>query len=115
VHPCTALSPDISKGTHRWGCRGLFRRSVAGNLVKRGSLLHGLCGMAARGLVGCSILSASMQPAILHPFKFITPTKSHYDEGMAYIFGIVAGTLNVAALFNNCVDCFEYVQLASEN
>src|SRR4051794_37650955 len=30
---------------------------------------------------------------------------------MAEIFGIVAGTLNIAALFNNCLDCFEYIQL----
>ncbi|KAL8377078.1 hypothetical protein RB595_007968 [Gaeumannomyces hyphopodioides] len=30
---------------------------------------------------------------------------------MAEIFGTVSGALNVAALFNNCVDCFEYVQL----
>jgi hypothetical protein len=30
---------------------------------------------------------------------------------MAEIFGTVAGPLSVAALFNNCVDCFEYVQL----
>ncbi|KAK4233550.1 prion-inhibition and propagation-domain-containing protein [Achaetomium macrosporum] len=30
---------------------------------------------------------------------------------MAEVFGVVAGALNVAALFNNCVDCFEFVQL----
>ncbi|CAG9956769.1 unnamed protein product [Clonostachys rosea f. rosea IK726] len=30
---------------------------------------------------------------------------------MAEIFGIVAGALSVAALFNNAVDCFEYIQL----
>jgi hypothetical protein len=30
---------------------------------------------------------------------------------MAEVFGIVAGALSVAALFNNCVDCFEYIQL----
>lgn len=30
---------------------------------------------------------------------------------MAEIFGVVAGALSVAALFNNCVDCFEFVQL----
>jgi hypothetical protein len=30
---------------------------------------------------------------------------------MAEIFGVVAGALSVAALFNNVVDCFEYVQL----
>ncbi|RYP53535.1 hypothetical protein DL768_001490 [Monosporascus sp. mg162] len=30
---------------------------------------------------------------------------------MAEPFGIVAGALGVAGLFNNCVDCFEYVQL----
>lgn len=30
------------------------------------------------------------------------------------IFGAVASALNVAALFNNCVDCFEYVQLARQ-
>jgi len=30
---------------------------------------------------------------------------------MAELFGTVAGTLSVAALFNHCVDCFEYVQL----
>jgi hypothetical protein len=30
---------------------------------------------------------------------------------MAEIFGVVAGSLSVAALFNNCVQCFEYIQL----
>lgn len=30
---------------------------------------------------------------------------------MAEPFSIVAGALSVAALFNNCVDCFEYIQL----
>ncbi|KAF5625055.1 hypothetical protein F52700_9430 [Fusarium sp. NRRL 52700] len=30
---------------------------------------------------------------------------------MAEIFGIVTGALSVAALFNNCVDTFEYIQL----
>ncbi|KAH7150555.1 30 kDa polypeptide [Dactylonectria estremocensis] len=31
---------------------------------------------------------------------------------MADPFGIVSGALGVAGLFNNCVDCFEYIQLA---
>jgi hypothetical protein len=30
---------------------------------------------------------------------------------MAGTFGVVAGALSVAALFNNCVSCFEYIQL----
>jgi len=30
---------------------------------------------------------------------------------MAEIFGVVAATLSVAGLFNNAVDCFEYIQL----
>ncbi|RSL89918.1 hypothetical protein CEP51_001007 [Fusarium floridanum] len=30
---------------------------------------------------------------------------------MAETFGAVAGALSVAALFNNCVDCFGYIQL----
>ncbi|KAK8054582.1 hypothetical protein PG994_009649 [Apiospora phragmitis] len=30
---------------------------------------------------------------------------------MAELFGTVAGALSVAALFTDCVDCFEYVQL----
>jgi len=30
---------------------------------------------------------------------------------MAEVFGIFAGALSVATLFNNCVDCFEFVQL----
>jgi hypothetical protein len=30
---------------------------------------------------------------------------------MAELFGTVAGALSVAALFNNCVECFEYIQL----
>lgn len=30
---------------------------------------------------------------------------------MAKVFGVIAGALNVAALFNNCIDCFEFVQL----
>ncbi|KAF9767059.1 hypothetical protein IL306_000423 [Fusarium sp. DS 682] len=30
---------------------------------------------------------------------------------MAEIFGVVASALSVAALFNNAVDCFEYIQL----
>ncbi|KAM6516650.1 hypothetical protein FALCPG4_014828 [Fusarium falciforme] len=31
---------------------------------------------------------------------------------MAEVFGTVSGALSVAALFNNCVDCFEYIQLS---
>lgn len=31
---------------------------------------------------------------------------------MAEVFGAFAGALSVAALFNNCVECFEYIQLA---
>ncbi|CEJ87164.1 hypothetical protein VHEMI04324 [[Torrubiella] hemipterigena] len=31
---------------------------------------------------------------------------------MAEIFGVVAGAVSLAALFNNCVDSFEYIQLA---
>jgi hypothetical protein len=30
---------------------------------------------------------------------------------MAEVFGVVAGSVSVAAIFNNVVDCFEYVQL----
>lgn len=30
---------------------------------------------------------------------------------MAEIFGTIASTLSVAALFSNCVDCFRYIQL----
>jgi hypothetical protein len=30
---------------------------------------------------------------------------------MAQVFGTVSGALSVAARFNNCVDCFEYIQL----
>ncbi|KAJ4264357.1 hypothetical protein NW762_005555 [Fusarium torreyae] len=33
---------------------------------------------------------------------------------MAEVFGVVASALSVAALFNNCVDCFEYVQLGRQ-
>ena len=32
-------------------------------------------------------------------------------KAMAEVFGTVASALSVAALFNNCVDCFEYVQI----
>ncbi|KAF5556864.1 HETS [Fusarium mexicanum] len=31
---------------------------------------------------------------------------------MAEIFGTVAGAISIAGLFNNCVDCFNYVQIA---
>ncbi|RBQ71735.1 hypothetical protein FVER14953_13490 [Fusarium verticillioides] len=31
---------------------------------------------------------------------------------MAEIFGTVAGAISMAGLFNNCVDCFNYVQIA---
>ncbi|KAH7134431.1 30 kDa polypeptide [Dactylonectria macrodidyma] len=31
---------------------------------------------------------------------------------MADPFGFISGALGVAGLFNNCVDCFEYIQLA---
>ncbi|KAJ4066663.1 hypothetical protein NW756_010174 [Fusarium oxysporum] len=31
---------------------------------------------------------------------------------MAEVFGTVTGALSVAALFNDCVDCFEYIQLS---
>jgi hypothetical protein len=30
---------------------------------------------------------------------------------MAEVFGVIASALSVAALFNNCVDCFEFIQL----
>ncbi|KAK2038281.1 heterokaryon incompatibility protein s [Colletotrichum somersetense] len=30
---------------------------------------------------------------------------------MAEVFGVVTGALTVAALFNNCVECFKYIQL----
>ncbi|GFF93370.1 hypothetical protein IFM53868_07163 [Aspergillus udagawae] len=30
---------------------------------------------------------------------------------MAEAFGVTAGALSIAGLFNNCVDCFEYIQL----
>ncbi|KAK0384518.1 hypothetical protein NLU13_8604 [Sarocladium strictum] len=30
---------------------------------------------------------------------------------MAEVFGVITGALSVAALFNNCVECFEYIQL----
>ncbi|KAH8679242.1 prion-inhibition and propagation-domain-containing protein [Ilyonectria robusta] len=30
---------------------------------------------------------------------------------MAEVFGVAASALSVAALFNNCVDCFEYIKL----
>lgn len=33
---------------------------------------------------------------------------------MAEVFGVVTGTLSVAALFNNCVDCFNYIQLSRQ-
>ncbi|KAF5253924.1 hypothetical protein FANTH_1249 [Fusarium anthophilum] len=31
---------------------------------------------------------------------------------MAEIFGTVAGAISIAGLFNNCVDCFNYIQIA---
>lgn len=31
---------------------------------------------------------------------------------MAEAFGVVAGAMGIAGLFNNCVDCFEYITLA---
>lgn len=31
---------------------------------------------------------------------------------MAEVFGAVTGAIGVAALFNNCIDCFDYVQIA---
>ncbi|KAI8673249.1 hypothetical protein NCS55_00644100 [Fusarium keratoplasticum] len=31
---------------------------------------------------------------------------------MTEIFGAVSGAISIAALFNDCVDCFEYIQLA---
>ncbi|KAF4953639.1 hypothetical protein FGADI_5975 [Fusarium gaditjirri] len=31
---------------------------------------------------------------------------------MAEIFGTVAGAISIASLFNNCVDCFNYIQIA---
>lgn len=44
------------------------------------------------------------------PYSY-QPYRSSYSENMAEIFGTVAGALSVAALFADCVDCFEYVQL----
>jgi len=37
--------------------------------------------------------------------------KPDLNLNMAEIFGAVASALSVAALFKNCVDCFEYIQL----
>ncbi|EKJ74396.1 HETS [Fusarium pseudograminearum CS3096] len=31
---------------------------------------------------------------------------------MAEVFGAVAGAISIAALFNNCIDCFDYIQIA---
>ncbi|KAF9776392.1 hypothetical protein IL306_005438 [Fusarium sp. DS 682] len=31
---------------------------------------------------------------------------------MAEIFGAVAGALSISGLFNNCIDCFDYIQIA---
>ncbi|KAG5659178.1 hypothetical protein KAF25_000380 [Fusarium avenaceum] len=31
---------------------------------------------------------------------------------MTEVFGAVAGAISIAALFNNCIDCFDYIQLA---
>ncbi|RGP77357.1 hypothetical protein FLONG3_4495 [Fusarium longipes] len=31
---------------------------------------------------------------------------------MAEVFGTVAGAISIAALFNNCIDCFDYIQFA---
>ncbi|EXM20379.1 hypothetical protein V3481_007539 [Fusarium oxysporum f. sp. vasinfectum] len=33
---------------------------------------------------------------------------------MAEIFGVAAGALSTAGLFNNCVDCFNYIQIARQ-
>ncbi|WAO93434.1 Hypothetical protein NCS54_01098200 [Fusarium falciforme] len=39
-------------------------------------------------------------------------SNSPHTTSMAEVFGTVTGALSVAALFNNCVDCFEYIQLS---
>lgn len=39
------------------------------------------------------------------------PTATTGQRAMAELFGIVASALGVASLFNNCVDCFQYVRL----
>lgn len=31
---------------------------------------------------------------------------------MAEVFGAVAGAIGIAALFNNCIDCFDYIQIS---
>lgn len=41
-------------------------------------------------------------------FVFPTPTE---PPAMAEVFGVVTGALSVAALFQNCVECFEYIHL----
>lgn len=33
---------------------------------------------------------------------------------MAEVFGVISGALSIAALFNNCVDCFEYIRLGRQ-
>ncbi|KAF4333465.1 HETS protein [Fusarium beomiforme] len=33
---------------------------------------------------------------------------------MAEVFGVVAGAISIAALFNNCIDCFDYIQIARD-
>jgi hypothetical protein len=51
----------------------------------------------------------------LHQVASLEKSELHVNSPhaiiMAEIFGTVAGALSVAALFNNCVDCFEYIQL----
>ncbi|UZP36959.1 hypothetical protein NXS19_004775 [Fusarium pseudograminearum] len=31
---------------------------------------------------------------------------------MAEVFGVITGAIGIAALFNNCIDCFDYIQIA---
>lgn len=48
------------------------------------------------------------------PGYLTSPSVSNCNIGvkeMAEVFGTVASALSVAALFNNCVDCFEYIQM----
>lgn len=56
--------------------------------------------------VGIAIMSNQAEGAFF-PF----PGRFHHHFSMAELFGTISAALSVAALFNNAVECFGYVQL----
>ena len=62
--------------------------------------------------IGCRVQFA--RAVLIGTAKPHFPLNSTHRHMALTTFGVVAGALSVAALFNNCVECFEYIQLGRQ-